>query len=93
MSFCRVSESKVNVFLGSVNQQFGVSYGVQDIVVHPFFNISAGLQNDLAVLRLDKAIAFTRNIAQGCLPEEAATTSTACAVSGWQRGTSQGEGD
>ncbi|KAF4073797.1 hypothetical protein AMELA_G00247520 [Ameiurus melas] len=65
----------------------GTEYEWENIIIHPNYNTSS-LQNDIALIKLKKAITFNNNVRPVCLMEaekEARFLGKKCTVTGWGR--------
>ncbi|KAK6467699.1 serine protease 27-like [Huso huso] len=62
----------------------GILNGVQRVIVHPAFN-SQTMDNDMALLELNRSVTFTEYIMPVCLAESSSTfyTDTECWATGW----------
>ena len=82
-------ESHLKVVLGdhdrSVFEDSQMSVGVQKVVVHPgYIGMRNFWRNDLAVLKMDKEVEFTKYIRPICLPWHSCEDDIAnCYVTGW----------
>ncbi|GIY81526.1 serine proteinase stubble [Caerostris extrusa] len=58
-------------------------YSAEDIMIHPDYKIN-NLHNDIAVVRLNRTVAFKPHIDTACLPQEDDDfTGKTCVVTGW----------
>ncbi|CAJ0967526.1 unnamed protein product [Ranitomeya imitator] len=62
-----------------------VTSDVSDIVIHPLYNSSDGLQGDIALLQLSSPVTYTKYIQPICLPAASVTfpCGLECWVTGW----------
>ncbi|KAK1151951.1 serine protease 27-like [Acipenser oxyrinchus oxyrinchus] len=76
------------VLLGQIDlsslEPSGILNGVQRVIVHPAFN-SQTMDNDMALLELNRSVIFTDYIMPVCLAESSSTfyTDTECWATGW----------
>ena len=57
-----------------------MTFEVEQIFVHP---LNIGLNNDIALLRLNSSIQFCREVAPVCLPEVDVPPGKICVATGW----------
>ncbi|XP_077130104.1 serine protease 33-like [Ranitomeya variabilis] len=62
-----------------------VTSDVSDIIIHPLYNTSDGLQGDIALVKLSSPVTYTRYIQPICLPAASVTfpCGLECWVTGW----------
>ena len=71
------------VAVGSIHRTKGQIYEVQKILVHGKYNFSDSLANDLALLKLQKALEFSATTQAIPLSSAATPPDVAAVVSGW----------
>ncbi|XP_073502343.1 mast cell tryptase-like [Phyllobates terribilis] len=69
----------------SILDDHTIASGVSEIVIHPLYNGSAGLQGDIALVKLSSPVPYTKYILPICLPSASVTFSCGleCWVTGW----------
>ncbi|XP_072304809.1 chymotrypsin-like elastase family member 2A [Eucyclogobius newberryi] len=87
----RVQLGKHSLDIGE--EKGSVTLNLDKIVKHYDYNHNLS-RNDIALLKLEKAVAFSDTIRPACLPEEGAvlTHGAPCYVTGWGRLTTEGPG-
>ncbi|XP_055457491.1 inactive serine protease 45-like [Psammomys obesus] len=97
---CIQGNKEYSVLLGSRKLQPASSPGalkipVRDIIVHPKYWGRNFIRNDLALLRLDAPVTFSKYVHPICLPEQSFSleVETQCWVTGWGQGKQHSSGN
>lgn len=62
---------------------FEQMFDAQRIEIHPQYDVGNNMENDIALIKLDGRLRYTRAVSPVCLPRRDLAAGTTCTVTGW----------